>query len=64
MHVARVRLRRSAVKDVQVDPFAPFCGLCGAPRIPIIGTYCRICSKCDGWPPRLEPPQIPRKELK
>lgn len=52
------------MKDVQVDPFAPFCGLCGAPRIPIIGTYCRICSKCDGWPPRLEPPQIPRKELK
>lgn len=52
-------------QDVQVDPFAhPTCGLCGRGKIPIIGTYCRICSNCDGWPPRLEPPPVPPKGKK
>lgn len=51
--------------DVQIDPFAhPTCGLCGRSKIPIIGTWCRICSQCDGWPPRLDPPQVTRKEPK
>lgn len=49
-------------QGVQIDPYASACGLCEGQKIPILGTYCRICPKCDGWPPKLEPPAVPPKE--
>ncbi len=50
--------------DVQVDPYGRACACCNGHRIPIIGTYAVICPKCDGWPPRLEPPTPPVKEVR
>lgn len=45
-----------------VNPTPMTCGICKTTKLPLVHTGVPAvlwCGNCDGWPPKLEPPDLP-----